>query len=191
MHVITFFIAFLWIVLLFFWLVSSLRAKQSFRNFNWGLQVVVRIAIAVVVILFLRIPSFHQWISNNHANALYSNFYISLAGFFVFLLGFLLAMWARISIGRNWGMPMTIKDKPVLVTSGPYAYIRHPIYSGMLFAMLGSCLSVNIYWVVPLIVMLLYFIYSLKVEERNMGQLFPKEYEEYKKNTKALIPYIY
>jgi len=53
-------------------------------------------------------------------------------------LGIGLAIWARTYLGRNWGMPMSRKENPELVTSGPYAYVRHPIYTGLLIAMLGS-----------------------------------------------------
>jgi protein-S-isoprenylcysteine O-methyltransferase Ste14 len=47
------------------------------------------------------------------------------------------AVWARLHVGRNWGMPMTQRAEPELVTSGPYRFVRHPIYSGLLTAMLG------------------------------------------------------
>jgi len=50
----------------------------------------------------------------------------------------------RRHLGRNWGMPMPLKEQPELVTSGPYARIRHPIYTGLILAMLGSAIGVNI-----------------------------------------------
>jgi protein-S-isoprenylcysteine O-methyltransferase Ste14 len=53
-------------------------------------------------------------------------------GAIVFASGIALAVWARVQLGRNWGLPMTQKDEPELVTSGPYRFVRHPIYSGLL-----------------------------------------------------------
>jgi protein-S-isoprenylcysteine O-methyltransferase Ste14 len=56
----------------------------------------------------------------------------------LFLSGLGLAAWARIYLGRNWGMPMTQqKNEPEIVTSGPYRFARHPIYSGLLLAILA------------------------------------------------------
>src|SRR5512140_3528542 len=59
---------------------------------------------------------------------------VEAVGAIVFVAGLGLAVWARVHLGRNWGMPMTEKAEPELVTSGPYRYVRHPIYSGILLA---------------------------------------------------------
>ena len=53
------------------------------------------------------------------------------------------AVWARVHIGRNWGTPMTQKVEPELVTSGPYRLVRHPIYSGILIAGLGTAVALS------------------------------------------------
>jgi protein-S-isoprenylcysteine O-methyltransferase Ste14 len=74
----------------------------------------------------------------------------------LFVAGLGLAVWARIYLGRNWGMPMTQKDEPELVISGPYHLVRHPIYSGILLAMLGTSLTTNIYWLIAFAVMGVY-----------------------------------
>lgn len=103
-------------------------------------------------------------------------------------LGF--AVWARIYLGRNWGMPMTQKDEPELVTSGPYQFVRHPIYSGILLAMLGTSLATNIYWLIAAAVAGAYFIYSARVEERFMASSFPTTYPSYRARTKMLIPFV-
>jgi protein-S-isoprenylcysteine O-methyltransferase Ste14 len=62
----------------------------------------------------------------------------------VFATGIALAIWARVHLGRNWGMPMTQKAEPELVTSGPYRFVRHPIYSGLLAWLLGTALVTNL-----------------------------------------------
>ena len=62
-------------------------------------------------------------------------------GLVLFGLGLAFAIWARVHIGRNWGTPMTQKDEPELVTSGPYRLVRHPIYSGILLANIGTALA--------------------------------------------------
>ena len=65
---------------------------------------------------------------------------LAVIGTLVFACGIGLAVWARLHLGRNWGMPMTQRAEPELVTSGPYRFVRHPIYSGLLAAMLGTAL---------------------------------------------------
>jgi len=132
-----------------------------------------------------------QFIKNTHSHSYYSNPFVISLGFFIFVCGLGLSIWARMYLDKNWGMPMTLKEKPELVTTGPYAYMRHPIYLGMMIAMLGTAIVINVIWLIPFIFMSVYFVYSLKIEEHTMLEQFPKEYKEYKKHTKALIPYIY
>lgn len=101
-----------------------------------------------------------------------------------------LAVWARIYLGRNWGMPMTRKAEPELVTRGPYRLVRHPIYSGLLLAILGTALVINVFWLIALPVLGAYFIFSATVEERLMTTAFPAAYPSYKAQTKMLVPFV-
>lgn len=191
MQIISFLIIILWITLLIYWMVSAVKSKRNFRNYNWRFEILLRLIIIVIIILFFHVPILRQFADNLQSQPFYSNPIVIALGFVIFLLGYALTLWARVSLGKNWGMPMTIKEKPELVISGPYAYIRHPIYSGMILAMLGTSLAVNGYLIIPLIIVSFYFIFSSRIEERNMLQLFPKDYEKYRKKTNALIPFIY
>jgi protein-S-isoprenylcysteine O-methyltransferase Ste14 len=85
---------------------------------------------------------------------------------------------------------MTQKKEPELVTSGPYHRVRHPIYSGILLAMLGTSLATNIYWLIAFGVVGLYFIYSARVEERLLSTSFPTTYPSYRAKTKMLVPFV-
>jgi protein-S-isoprenylcysteine O-methyltransferase Ste14 len=104
--------------------------------------------------------------------------------------GMAFAIWARFHLGRNWGMPMSLKKDAELVTTGPYAYVRHPIYTGMILAMLGTTLVI-IWWAVPLVAFFVYFVYSAKTEEKIMLGEFGARYTEYMKHTKMLIPFVF
>ena len=101
-------------------------------------------------------------------------------GLAVFLLGLALAIWARRYLGRNWGMPMSQKVDPELVTTGPYRRVRHPIYSGIILAMIGTSDRGEPLWLIAVLLLGAYFVYSAFVEERLMGGLFPESYPEYK-----------
>jgi protein-S-isoprenylcysteine O-methyltransferase Ste14 len=111
-------------------------------------------------------------------------------GAVIFACGLALAVWARIHLGRNWGMPMTEKAEPALVTSGPYRFVRHPIYSGLLLAVLGTALATNVIGLVIVAVLGGYFYYSASVEERNLTATFPTAYPAYRARTKMLIPLV-
>ena len=88
-------------------------------------------------------------------------------------------------------MPMTQKVDPELVTTGPYRSVRHPIYSGIILAMIGTTIAVSLYWVVAVVVVGGYFVYSAVTEERLMAASFPNSYPAYKRSTKMLIPFIF
>lgn len=105
-------------------------------------------------------------------------------------LGLALSIWARIHMGRDWGMPMSVKSEPVLVTSGPYRRVRHPIYSGILLASLGTAIAVSWVWLYAVVWGGVYFLYSAVIEERNLLIQFPTTYPEYRRTTKMLIPFI-
>ena len=85
---------------------------------------------------------------------------------------------------------MSRKDEPELVTTGPYHTIRHPIYTGIILAMVGTTIAVSLYWLVAVAVLGAYFGLSAVMEERYMAEQFPDAYPGYKRSTKMLIPFV-
>ncbi len=117
--------------------------------------------------------------------------WLQVIGLIIFLLGLALAVWARVYLGRNWGMPMSEKANPELVTTGPYSTVRHPIYSGIILAMIGTTVAISLYWLVAVVLLGAYFLYSAAMEERYMAGRFPDVYPKYKQSTKMLVPFIF
>jgi len=107
------------------------------------------------------------------------------------LAGFGFAVWARMNLGRNWGMPMSLRQGHELVTSGPYSYVRHPIYTGIMLAMIGSALTLGLIWLVLFAVTFVYFAFSARTEEELMVAQFPDTYPAYRRRTKMLIPFVF
>jgi len=104
-------------------------------------------------------------------------------------LGF--AIWARRHLGRNWSAHVVVKEDHALVRTGPYKRVRHPIYTGVLLALLGTGLAIGEWRAIlaaPLA--LLAFAVKSRAEEDRMRQTFP-EYEQYRRETAALIPFVY
>ncbi len=123
MHVIDLVIFVCWIAFWIYWLVASIGVKAG--QTRWTRFAGVRIGVILVILLLLRVKAFKD-------HAAVSNPWLEGIGLAVFLLGLALAIWARVYLGRNWGMPMSQKADPELVTTGPYSSVRHPIYSGII-----------------------------------------------------------
>jgi protein-S-isoprenylcysteine O-methyltransferase Ste14 len=171
-----------WIVFWVYWLAMATTAKAG--QSRWIRFAGVRVGLILVILLLFRVRLFkgHRVATDNP--------WLLGVGLAVFVLGLALAVWARVYIGRNWGMPMSQKADPELVTTGPYSTIRHPIYSGIILGMVGTAIAVSPYWLTAVVILGAYFIFSAVMEERNMAKLFPAAYPPYKRATKMLIPYI-
>jgi protein-S-isoprenylcysteine O-methyltransferase Ste14 len=179
MHPLEIAIGWAWIAFWIYWLASAASSKQSVRGGRrrqlTGITVILVFAIAGVLRGgSLAVPSV----------------ILAASGALLFAGGIALSVWARLHLGRNWGMPMTQRAEPELVTSGPYRFVRHPIYSGLLTAMLGTALVDNLLGLIVVAVLVGYFYYSGTVEERNLSATFPQAYPEYKSRTKMLIPFL-
>jgi protein-S-isoprenylcysteine O-methyltransferase Ste14 len=181
MHVVDVVILVCWVAFWIYWLAASVGVKAG-QN-RWTRFVGVRIGVILVLLFLVRVRALKGHSVTNDP-------WLQGIGLAVFLLGLALAIWARVYLGRNWGMPMSQKADPELVTTGPYRRVRHPIYSGIILAMIGTTIAVSLYWLVAVVVLGAYFLYSAIVEERRMARLFPDSYPEYKRSTKMLIPFI-
>ena len=173
-----------WIAFWIFWLALGTRSKAAAHTQRGGF-LVIRIVIAVVVVSVIRSRTFRLH------GAIVHDPLAQGVGTALFLAGLLLAIWARVHLGRNWGKPMSEKVDAELVTSGPYRYIRNPIYSGLILAMVGSSVAISPYCLVLVAIVAAYFVYSSLVEERIMSRLFPATYPHYRRSTKRLIPFVF
>jgi protein-S-isoprenylcysteine O-methyltransferase Ste14 len=184
MHILTKLLLSGWVLLFVYLLVSAVSSSKdkipTRRKSNF-----LRAAILILFLLIIiSIPAkdSNYLVINNSA--------VRVIGFVLFLLGLTTIVWARANLGKNWGFPMSQKANPELITSGPYQFVRHPIYAGILLSLLGTTLCINTYWLFLLIMSGAFFIYSALMEEKMMSQAFPKEYADYKKKTKMIIPFL-
>jgi protein-S-isoprenylcysteine O-methyltransferase Ste14 len=171
-----------WVAFWVYWLLAAGAAKQG--RSRWGLFAGSRVVMVAVVLLVLHARAF------GHPELVTSP-WLQAVGLVLFLTGLAVAVWARVTLGRNWGMPMTEKVDPELVSSGPYRRVRHPIYSGMLLAMVGTSMAVSVYWLVLVALLGAYFVFSASHEERYMVTRFPEAYPRYQQTTKMLIPFVF
>ena len=105
--------------------------------------------------------------------------------------GLAFALWARMLLGGNWSSSVTIKRDHELVVDGPYRWVRHPIYTGILVALAGTALAVG-EWRAALAVVFAAaaFWRKLRIEEALMRRQFGDTYAQYAARVPALIPFV-
>lgn len=182
------FILAFWALFAAYWAISAIGVKRNIGGRDRWRGAGLRLGLVLLVLLAARSPSVRDalWA----AQLSMAQLHLGVAGVALCALGMGLAIWARMYLGRNWGMPMSRKEDPELVMAGPYAFARHPIYGGVLLAMLGSAIGGSVFWLLPLVLFGAYFIYSARGEERLMLAQFPQQYAAYMQRTKMLLPFV-
>jgi protein-S-isoprenylcysteine O-methyltransferase Ste14 len=172
-----------WVAFWVYWLVSARHVKASASR--WRSFLGVRLVLAVIVVGYVALTRGHR------VSLPTSSPWLIGAGLALCAAGLALAVWARVYLGSNWGMPMARKEQPDLVETGPYRTIRHPIYTGILLGLVGSALATSLFGLIAVAVIGGFFIYSARREERYMTGLFPDAYPAYKHSTKMLVPFVF
>src|SRR6266700_7591278 len=121
MYVIDIVIIVCWGAFWIYWLAASAGVKAG--RTLWGRFAGFRVAIALIILLLARL----RVLKGRHVVT--SDPWLQGIGLVIVLLGLALAIWARVYLGHNWGMPMPVKDDPEMVKTGPYSAISHPLYS--------------------------------------------------------------
>ena len=177
----------LWLVFFAYWALSAIGVKRSIGG-RERRKAMMRLGLIILILLAVRLSPLHHALETLETR-IQNATVVRVVGVVLCALGVGLAIWARAHIDRNWGMPMSKKENPELVMTGPYAFVRHPIYSGILLAMLGSALSATVFWAIPLVLFGSFFVYSARREEAFMIGQFPDEYPAYMKRSHMLLPW--
>jgi protein-S-isoprenylcysteine O-methyltransferase Ste14 len=105
--------------------------------------------------------------------------------------GLAFSVWARVYLGRNWSASVTVKQDHELVQSGPYRLVRHPIYTGLLLALLGTAVARgDAQGFVAVAIAVAAIWRKLRLEERWMQETFGETYAHYRAHVPALIPHL-
>jgi protein-S-isoprenylcysteine O-methyltransferase Ste14 len=171
----------------FWWLASRHVSAAARREPRWSRLLHV-LPLSLVVVL-LAVPAMRIPVLDERFLALAA--WPFWTGVTLTAAGLLFAVWARLHIGMNWSGIVTIKQDHELITSGPYALVRHPIYTGILLALAGSALA-NGQWrgIVALVIAFWALWRKLRLEERWMQEQFGEAYLAYSRRTPALIPFL-
>jgi protein-S-isoprenylcysteine O-methyltransferase Ste14 len=173
-----------WAVFVAYWLITGLGSKRTRSHYSRHL--LIRAIIVALVLLLVRSRP-----ADINVRAIVLNPAVRVLGVILCAAGIAVAVWARRHLGKNWGMPMTVHESPELVTTGPYARVRHPIYTGIIIALIGNALALSLWWFVAVVVAFLYFGYAARKEEKVMLDRFPGAYADYQRRTNRLVPGVF
>ena len=176
----------LWLIFCLYWAVSALRVKRRQQMEAAGRRFGTVAILAVAAFLLFARRVYLGILSQRFIPQTQTIQAISIV---LVACGVAIAIWARRHIGEYWSSRVALKEDHQLVQSGPYARVRHPIYSGMLLAMIGTGLFVG-EWRAVIGVLLVFSAHWQKArrEERLLANQFGTAYQEYCGRTGSLIP---
>jgi protein-S-isoprenylcysteine O-methyltransferase Ste14 len=178
-----------WTVLLVVWAAGALTAKRTVRRVPYPARVLQLVMGLLAWALITGQGPAIGWLD---ARFVPDSPISSALGLALTFAGAAFTLWARFTLGSNWSGAVTVKADHELMTRGPYAIVRHPIYSGLLLTMLGTAVVVGKYRGL-VCVGLLFTAWKTKslTEERLMTEQFGEQYLAYKRRVKSLVPFVF
>ena len=178
----------LWMAIFVIWAIGSIATKQTIGSYSdWQSRVVVWIVALSWWLLFApRVPGILGW------KFLPPSATGDYAGLALTAVGLALAVWARFYLGGNWSGLVELKKDHQLIRGGPYTLVRHPIYSGFMLATLGTAiLERAVHGFLAFALITVVWTYKSRLEERFLVGQFGAEYDQYRKQVKGLIPFVW
>jgi protein-S-isoprenylcysteine O-methyltransferase Ste14 len=177
-----------WIAFLLYWQIKAVDTKTT-QRLEPAASRIFRVLIFLIAIALLSIPRIPlPWLYVPLWPQGYWPFWLGAA---VTVAGLLFAVWARVHLGRNWSRSVTIKQGHELITTGPYAVVRHPIYTGILTGFLGTAIAISqVRGFIVVVLIFVVFWFKLRMEEQWMRSQFGETYANYARKTAALVPYL-
>ena len=164
---------------------SSEEAKRDQTSDRFSILVILIMSSLSVV------ASVSEWAYLNHAKQ--SSLPLTLLGAFLLIIGISIRVWAIRTLGTHFTATVTLTKDHQLVRSGPYQWVRHPSYLGAFMAIVGCPIFLNAWWatLVAILSMTIAYYVRIGVEEKMLSAYFGNQYQDYKKDTKRIIPFIW
>ena len=179
-------IGMLWVGWVVYWIVAARHTLTNRRTESLLTGASYRVPLVLGIIL-LAFPGYRR---SPGDPVLWPQSVVGVAiGLGLVIIGLSIAVWARRHLGKYWSGRITLKLEHHVIQSGPYTFVRHPIYSGILLALLGTVISIGtVRSCIAFALVFASFILKLTLEERWLCTHLGAEYEEYRRQVKALIP---
>jgi protein-S-isoprenylcysteine O-methyltransferase Ste14 len=179
-----------WILFLLFWLVSSFTAKRIAKR--EGRAGVLQRVLTGVVASVLLARAGDPWLGPLRVRFLPDRLWIAWLGAAVTVAGVLFAIWARVHIGKYWSTTVALKSEHRLIRTGPYARIRHPIYTGIILAIAGTGLAVGRYAaILAVAIYVVAFWFKGRKEEALLAGEFGPAFDEHRRCTGFFLPKLF
>lgn len=177
-----------WVAFALYWLIAAFNTKRTQRREPLRSRLLYISALVLGgVLIGWHHSAWGELLTRRLWPRSASLYFVGLA---ILIAGVAFAVWARVHLGRNWSGNVTVKEGHELIRSGPYAFVRHPIYTGILAAVLGTAVcSGTVRALVGLLIITAALIVKLRAEERFMRETFPGQYERYSAEVPALVPF--
>ena len=176
-----------WLIYIVYWVGSARGAKPVAERQSWLSFLVHRgpILLGGILLLYPKPPYPLRLALTPHTDL------AEAIGAVVCVLGLAVAVWSRRTLAGNWSATVTFKQGHELVQTGPYRFVRHPIYTGILLMILGSITTVGqLHCWLGFLILAIGFWIKLKQEESLLLRHFPDEYPAYRNRVKALVPFL-
>lgn len=177
----------LWLAWAVYWMASALNNKMTVRRESLARRLGYFLPLIVGFVLIGWHDAAWGWLDTRLWPRSLATYWIGVA---LLVAGLAFSVWARVHLGRNWSGVVTVKEGHELIRTGPYGYVRHPIYTGLIAAALGTAIaSDTVRAVIGVLIIAVSFVVKLRREEAFMRETFPGEYERYSVQVPALIPF--
>ncbi|MDR3419394.1 MAG: isoprenylcysteine carboxylmethyltransferase family protein [Nevskia sp.] len=179
----------IWFGWLLYWWWASRSVKPATRRQAGWTRAVYLLTLLLGVLLLLEVIPLPGFLAGRLLPAGSVTYGLGVA---ILLCGAAFSIWARRHLGTNWSGTVTLKQNHELIRTGPYAWVRHPIYTGLLAGVTGTAVAEGT-WSGLLAVVLVFvaLLQKLSLEERWLGSLFGEEYARYRAEVRALIPLLF
>jgi protein-S-isoprenylcysteine O-methyltransferase Ste14 len=177
-----------WLAWLIVWMVLAPRVKPTAMRESVARRAAHLVPLVLAGALLFFCPPGDGWWTC--LEVLPRGVWMAPAGLCVVLAGLGFAVRARVVLARNWSGIVTIKQDHELIRTGPYGIVRHPIYTGLLTALLGTAIAID-QWrgVLSLAIVAVSFLAKMRTEEAFMGRAFGEAYSRYRREVPGLIPW--
>jgi protein-S-isoprenylcysteine O-methyltransferase Ste14 len=177
----------LWILFGLYWLVSAFKRKKTKQRESWTQRFRYVLPLVVAFYLLSRPEAHYGWLGARFVPASDAAGWV---GVLLTAAGVAIAFWARWHLGSNWSGVVTLKEGHELIRSGPYRTIRHPIYTGILLALLGTAVAVGeVRGLLALAIAWLSFYIKARREESFLTQEFGPGFAEHRRHTGMFLPH--
>lgn len=189
MNIYTYITIFLWLGLFTYWFINARKVKAAVQvQSKVSRYIYLSFLILGFALVYCR--AFGWGVLGEQIFP--ANQLTGIIGVIVCLGGISFAIWARKTLGNNWSGEVTLKQEHELIQTGPYRFVRHPIYTGFETALMGAIITVGqLKGLLGLSIIFVNHYFKTRMEEEIMYKQFPVQYPAYAKRVKRLIPFIF